>query len=190
MRSSGFVPPSVEAIPVYFGLLWIAGVFLLELVRVIRGVTIQPVIAMIEAPIRALAWSGICVIIVVVSWIFAAIVFPDSSVIYFKLNRSYITSNWQIDPVTKLPYFPTAFYKADLIGRSIVPSHYYVLDEQYRITFEPFFRRFEIRECRDEYTIVVSVEDRTYFVRQYTEEGGSYIKPCLITPTLKNDRPP
>jgi hypothetical protein len=146
----------------------------------------------IEASLRAIAWSAICVVTMVASWIFAVIVFPDASVIYFKLNRSYIESHWKIDPITKLPYFPFVFYRADMIGRSIVPSHYYVLDEQYRIMFEPFFRRFEIRECRDEYTIVVRVDDRTYFIRQYPPGGsweGSYITPCLITPTLK-ERPP
>jgi hypothetical protein len=192
MRSSGFVSPSLETISVGCALLWIAGVFLCELVPRVIAITsrAQLLVTVSEATFKAVAWSAICVVTTLVSLIFAAKVFPASSVVYFKLNRSYIESHWQIDPVSKLTYFPIAFEDAGPVGKTTIPSRYYVLKEHYPKSLDSPVPGFTLSSgCRNDF-FDVHVEEQVYFVFHYSEPDEYYLTPCRITPTLKKGRLP
>lgn len=193
-RASGFVSPGVETISVGCALIWIVGVLVCELVRIIwRGVTSRTeIVAMIiEAIVRAVAWFAICVITIVGSWIFAATAFPSASVVYFKLNKSYIQSHWQTDAFTHLTYFPIAFHDAGPLGKMSIPMTYYELDEHYPksvrrwLTPQEQALPFPLSSgCRDDF-IKVHVEEHVYFVSQYAGPEDLYFTPCLISPTPK-----
>jgi hypothetical protein len=187
-RSSGFVSPTAEGIPFACALLWIFGVFVCELVRTMRTVTSGAGIGvkLIEALIGSVVWPIICAITIVGSWIFAVMVLPSASAVYFKLNKSDIQSHWQSDAVSQLTYFPIAFANASPIGKLAVPSRYYVSDEHHDISFDFVVHRFKMRGCSDDNTTVLRVEEQIYFVFQYSEPGTLHVTPCLISPTPKN----
>jgi hypothetical protein len=182
-RSSGFASPTVEGIPVWCALLWIIGVLFYELVWNMRTVSSGTGIV-VNALMKAVLWPAICVIAVVPTFIFATMVLPDASAVYFKLNKDYVQSHWQIDAVSKLAYFPVIFGSAAPLGMTTIPERFYVLDEHDIISFDRMMNRFTVRGC-DEYTTVRHVEDHVYFVELGSEPEGRYLKPCLINPIPK-----
>jgi hypothetical protein len=190
----GFVSRGVETISVGCALFWIVGVLVCELARIIRrGVTSRTEIDVMifEAIVRAVAWFAISVITLVASWTFAARVFPSASVIYFKLNKSYIQSHWQTDAFTHLTYFPIAFHDAAPLGKTNIPIRYYELDEYHPESVRRWLTPQEqalpfplSSRCRDDF-IKVHVEENVYFVSQYAGPEDLYFTPCLISPTQK-----
>jgi hypothetical protein len=184
MRGRGIVSAQVAGVPLALALFWLMGVFLLDLVWRIRtcssGVKF----------VRAAAWSGICLCIIVITWILLARVVPDSARVYLMLRRSYIETHWQVDPVTKLTYFPLDFYRADESEKTFVPGDFFVLDQDNQLKVDPATHEVTWPKCLGAIYTANRLDDTIYILRHYTMSVTAPIFPCLITPAPKSERLP
>jgi hypothetical protein len=190
MRGFGFASSQTAGTAVMFAVCCISGVFLFEFVRWIR--IDKSAERGFLAFAKGAAWSGLSLIIVVASWIFAAVLLPNSASVYFKLHRSYIESHWQKDQPkvqstldTSLSYFPLAFQKIDERGEFVIPSVFYLWDRYYRFMVGPFEQAPHITCGVNDYWLH-RIEGQIYVVQQYGNPPGSFPTPCLVEPILNN----
>ena len=115
---------------------------------------------------------------------------PDLAWVYFILRRSYIETHWQVDPVTKVIYFPLDFYWADEKGKTVVPAHFFMLNQNNQISVGPVEHEVTQPNCPGAIYTADRMDGKIYFLRTYTMSVDATVFPCLITPTLNSKPPP
>jgi hypothetical protein len=181
MRGYG-IGPGVAADAVPVGLIcWLIAVFVMDLTWRIRS----------GAPglkwLRSAGWSGASFGIVVAAWILTASATPNPAGIYLAMRRSYIDAHWQVDPVTKLTYFPIAFY--DYNGKA-VPYSLFLKDSESQLKIDPLGHDLLWPRCSTASYAAHRLEDKIYVLRQYEVSPELSYSPCLITPAPKSTPPP
>ena len=183
MRGRGIVSAQVAGAPIALAVFWLIAAFLIDLVWRIRTRSLD------RWYFRAAAWSGICLCIIVTTWILLALVVPDSARLYLTLRRSYIETHWQVDPVTKMIYFPLHFYWLDESGKTVVPSDFFVLDHN-KMKVDPVTHEVTWPKCLGAIYTADRLDGNIYILRHYAMSVTAPIFPCLITPVLKSELPP
>jgi hypothetical protein len=184
MRGRGIASARVAGVPLEFAVFWLIGVFLIDLTWRVRARSSN------GRFVRSAAWSGICLGVIAITWILAATVIPDSARVYLMLRRPYIDAHWQVDPVTKLTYFPLDFYHVDESGKIVVPGDFFVLDQENRLSVDPISHEVNSPKCLGAIYTADRLEGQIYILRHYTETATAPLFPCLITPALEGEQPP
>lgn len=182
MRLNGILSGPIVAVPLGLGLLWLIGVFLVDLIWRIKT---EPFVEIGMLP-RAAAWSVICMIIAALASLLGVIVCPDPAGVYLTLQRSNIDAHWRVDPVTGLTYFPIAFEKADRDGKTEVPWAFFVLDRHSGLSIA----NGDLVRPSCPQVLAKRLDAQIYFLRQFPIEGSTYLTPCLITAAPRRERPP
>jgi len=183
MRSHGIASATAAGIPLQFAAFWLIGVFLVDLTWRVRTHSSNRKWA------RAATWSGICLGVIAITWILAAMVIPDSASVYLMVRRPYIDAHWQVDPITNLTYFPLAFYHVDESGKTVVPGHFFVLDRGNQLVVNPISHVVDWPKCPGAIYTAYRLEDQIYIVRHYTIGATAPLFACLITPIPNRERP-
>jgi hypothetical protein len=184
MRHRGILSTQAAGAPIALAIFWLIAVFLIDFawrisLRRSDGWHF----------FRAAAWSGICLCTIVMTWTLSAPLVPDPARVYLALRRSYIETHWQVDPVTNLIYFPLHFYRLDESGKNVIPSDFFVLDQNNQMKVDPVTHEVTWPNCPGAIYTADRLDDKIYILRHYTTSVTAPLFPCLITPVRKSEMP-
>ncbi len=188
MRHNGIVSATVAGRPIELATLWLVGIFVADLVLHKTSHTSELTQFASESArfAGAVRSFGICLAVIAISWIAASEVLPNSARIYLMFYRQYISEHWQVDPVTKLTYLPLDFYATDDSERMVVPAHFFLLDREHRLGFDPSSHKVTWPTCPGAIYTAFRLEDQIYILRHYAVSATAPLFPCLITPIPNN----
>jgi hypothetical protein len=117
-------------------------------------------------------------------------VLPDPTLVYFHLRRSYIETHWQVDPKSRLSYFPLDYLAMEKLnrggasGKEIVPRNFLARDYAGKFSIDRTDGRLTSPSCPNAKYSARRLEGPVYAVRLYIDDVDEVSEPCLVAPTI------